>query len=250
VIVDLNCDLGEECGDDAAILPHITSTSIACAQHAGSPSSMHQTVRAAAAAGVAVGAHPSFPDRQNFGRLMLEMPTDAIHDLVLYQIGALQIFCRQVGVRLQHVKPHGALYHAGARHPEAAQAIARAVRAAGSDLILVGPPGSALATAAADHRLRFAGEIFADRQYGEDAQLLPRSDPRALVQLDHAAAGARAVQMVRSGRVPTAAGTSLAHAGQTLCLHGDAPDAPARARAVRAALDAAGIRVAPLGAWL
>jgi UPF0271 protein len=117
-------------------------------------------------------------------------------------------------------------------------------------VILVGPPGSALATAAADQGLRFAGEIFADRQYGEDGQLLPRSDPRALIHLDHAAAGARAVQMVRTGRVPTAAGASLAHAGQTICLHGDAPDAPARAQAVRAALQAAGIRVVPLGAWL
>jgi UPF0271 protein len=250
VIVDLNCDLGEECGDDAAILPHVTSASVACAQHAGSPSSMRATVGAAAAAGVAVGAHPSFPDRQNFGRQEMALPAEAIHDLVLYQIGALAMFCLQAGVRLQHVKPHGALYHVGARRPEAAEAIARAVRAAGRDLILVGPPGSALASAAADQGLRFAGELFADRQYGEDGLLLPRSDPRALIALDHAAAGARAVQMVRSGQVVTAAGTALPHAGHTICLHGDSPDAAARARAVRAALEAAGIRVAPLGAWL
>jgi UPF0271 protein len=250
VIVDLNCDLGEECGDDAAILPHVTSASVACAQHAGSPSSMRATVNAAAAAGVAVGAHPSFPDRQNFGRQDMQLPADAIHDLVLYQIGALEVFCRQAGVRLQHVKPHGALYHVGARRPEAAEAIARAVHAAGRDLILVGPPGSALAAAAAAAGLRFAGELFADRQYGEDGLLLPRSDPRALIALDHAAAAARAVQMIRSGQVVTASNTMLPQTGHTICLHGDTPDAAARAQAVRAALEAAGIRVAPLGAWL
>ena len=209
-------------------------------------------MRAAAAAGVAVGAHPSFPDRQNFGRQAMALPAEAIHDLVLYQIGALEIFCRQEGVRLQHVKPHGALYHLAPGSPKPAQAIARAVRAAGRDLILVGPPGSALATAAADQRpaLRRRDVRRPAIRRGR-AAAAAQSDPRALIALDHAAAGARAVQMVpqrpawpppRGRRWPTPATPSACTAMR--------PTPPARARAVRAALEAAGIRVAPLGAWL
>jgi UPF0271 protein len=249
-VIDLNCDLGEERGDDAAILPHVTSISIACGLHAGSPATMHRTVRAAAAAGVAVGAHPGFADRAGFGRQLPAPPLPDLFDLVLYQVGALALFCRHEGLRLQHVKPHGALYHLGARQPEAGLAIARAVRAADRSLIVIGPPASALADGARACGLRFAGEIFADRQYGDDGQLLPRSDPRAVVAAGDPEVGARAATMVLSGRAPTASGATILQPGHTVCLHGDEPEAPARARAVRAALQAAGIRVAPLGAWL
>ena len=248
--IDVNCDLGEERGDDAAVLPFVTSASVACGLHAGSPSTMLATVRAAAAAGVAVGAHPSFADREGFGRRELPMTAEAIFDLVLYQIGALDIFCRQVGVRMAHVKPHGALYHVGAQRTDAGLAIARAVHAARPDLILVGPPHSALSGAAARLGLRFAGELFVDRQYGPDGRLLPRAHPDALVTLDDGEAAERAVTMLREGRVPVADGGSIAQVGQTLCLHGDEPGVVGRARALRAALDRAQIRVAPLGAWL
>jgi 5-oxoprolinase (ATP-hydrolysing) subunit A len=247
---DLNCDLGEERGDDAAVLPHVTSINVACGQHAGGPSVMRATVQAAVAAGVAVGAHPGFADREGFGRRALSLDPGAIFDLCLYQIGALAIFVREAGARLQHVKPHGALYHLAASDLAAAAAIARAVREARADLILVGPPASALTRAAAAEGLRFAGEIFADRSYDDSGQLVPRSDPGAMVAGDDGAVAARAVQLVQTGQVAALSGAIIDRRGQTLCLHGDEPGAPARARAIRAALTLAGVQLRPLGSWL
>jgi UPF0271 protein len=250
VVFDLNCDLGEERGDDAAVLPHVTSINVACGQHAGGPSVMRATVQAAVAAGVAIGAHPSFPDREGFGRRAMSLDPGVIFDLCLYQIGALAIFVRQAGARLQHVKPHGALYHLAATDPAVAAAVARAVREARADLILVGPPGSALTLAAAAEGLRFAGEIFADRAYDDGGQLVPRSDPRAMVAGDDGLVAARAVQMVQTGQVPSLSGAIIARSGQTLCLHGDEAGASQRARAIRCALELAGVQLRPLGSWL
>jgi UPF0271 protein len=248
--IDLNCDLGEGMPEDEAILPSVTSASVACGFHAGGPALMRRTVAAAAASGVAVGAHPSYPDREGFGRHAMELPPVEIHDVVLYQVGALEIFVRQAGLRLQHLKPHGALYHAADRRPEVAEAIVRAARAAGGDLVIVGPPGSQLAAVAARQGLRFAAEVFADRHYGEDGRLLPRAHPAALVEGGDEVVAARAVAMVQEGAIRTVGGTVIPAAGHTLCLHGDHPGAAARARAIRAALEAAGIVVAPFGAWL
>jgi UPF0271 protein len=248
--VDLNCDLGEGQGDDAAILAHVTSASVACGLHAGGPAVMRRTVEAARRAGAAVGAHPSFPDREGFGRREMDLPPDELRDLVLYQLGALEVFVRAAGMRLQHVKAHGALYHVANRQPEAGEALAAATRQVRADLILVGAPGSALEAAAARQGLRFAGEVFADRQYGEDGLLLPRSDPRALVEGDDAAVAARALAMVEQQTVWTAGGRALARRGHTLCLHGDDPRAAGRAAAIRAAFARAGVNVAPLGSWL
>lgn len=248
--IDLNCDLGEGQGDDAAILPFLTSTSIACGLHAGGPSVMRQTVDEAARLGVAVGAHPGFDDRAHFGRVELELPAAQLYDLVAFQIGALAVFCRRAGVVLAHVKAHGALYHLAARSHEAARALARATAEAAGRVVLVGAPRSAMEAAAAAFELPFAAEGFADRTYGEDGRLLPRSDPRALVDGDDATVAARGVEMVRSQRVPTAGGASLAMPMHTLCLHGDDPRAPGRVRALRAALEAAGVTVATLGTWL
>jgi UPF0271 protein len=248
--IDLNCDLGEERGDDEAVLPFVTSANIACGLHAGGPAVMRRTVAAALRAGVAIGAHPGYADRAGFGRQAQALPPAEIHDLVLFQIGALDVFVRAAGARLQHVKPHGALYHEAAARPEVADAIAHATRAARADLVLVGAPDSALAVAARACGLRFAGELFADRQYGDDGRLLPRSDPRAFVTLDDAAAAARAVRMARDREIPCASGKVLAQAGQTICLHGDDPRAADRARALRAAFARAGLAVAPLGSWL
>ena len=250
--LDLNCDVGEERGDDLAVLPHVTSVNIACGLHAGGPSVMRATVEAAAAAVVAVGAHPGYPDREGFGRRHPGGPPDpaAVFDLCLYQIAALAAFAGQGGVRLQHVKPHGALYHDGASRADLAEAIVRAVRVCRADLILVGPPGSELGAAAARAGLRYAPEIFADRAYRSDGQLVPRSEPGAMVEGDDATVAARAVAMVIHGRAPTIDGGSVARIGHTLCLHGDEPGAPGRARAIRAALQAAGVELAPLGAWL
>jgi UPF0271 protein len=248
--IDLNCDLGEGQGDDAAILPFLTSTSVACGLHAGGPAVMRRTVDEAARLGVAVGAHPGFDDRAGFGRVELALPASELYDLTAYQIGALAVFARRAGVPIAHVKAHGALYHLAARSAEAARAIAAATREVAGDVVFVGAPGSQMEAAAREHRLPFAAEGFADRTYGDDGRLLPRSDPRALVAGDDAAVAARAVEMVLSQRVPTAAGVTLPMPLHTLCLHGDDPRAAGRARAVRSALEQAGVTVAALGTWL
>jgi UPF0271 protein len=248
--IDLNCDLGEGQGDDAAILPFLTSTSVACGLHAGGPSVMRRTVEEAARLGVAVGAHPGFDDRARFGRVELALPAAELYDLTAYQIAALAVFAKMAGVPLAHVKAHGALYHVAARSSEAADAMARATREIAGDVVFVGVPGSAMEAAARDHKLRFAAEGFADRTYGDDGRLLPRGDPRALVAGDDAAVAARAVEMVRGQRIVTAAGATLPTPIHTLCVHGDDPRAAGRARAIRAALEQAGITVAALGTWV
>jgi UPF0271 protein len=248
--IDVNCDLGEGMGDDAAVLPYVTSANVACGAHAGDATTMRKTVAAALAHGVVVGAHPSFDDRAHFGRRVLDLPPEQVFDLVLAQVGALAAVAAAQGARLGHVKPHGALYHVAGARPEIADAVVRAVQSVREDLIVVGPPGSALASAAGEYDLRFAGEIFADRHYGEDGRLLPRSSPGALVTLDPQAAAARAAGMVHAGVVFTATGTTLPQVGQTICLHGDDPQVAARARALREGLAAAGVTVAPLAVWL
>jgi UPF0271 protein len=249
IAVDLNCDLGEGQGDDAAILPFVTSANVACGLHAGGPSVMRATVDQAARLGVAVGAHPGFADRAHFGRIELNLPAAEIYDLCAYQIGALAVFARRAGVAIAHVKPHGALYHQAARQAEIAAAVAAAARETAGQVILVGAPASEMEPAARACGLRFAAEGFADRGYGLDGRLLPRDQPGALVAGDDAAIAARAVEMVRTQRVPIEHGT-LALPTQTLCLHGDEPHAAGRARAIRQALVDAGITVAPLGHWL
>src|SRR4051812_45782250 len=179
---------------------------------------MRRTVEAAARAGVAVGAHPGFSDRENFGRRELDLSVEEIRDLVAYQLGALDVFARAAGVTLAHLKPHGGLYHLANRRPEVAAAVAGAAREGGG-LILVGGPGSAMAAAAHEAGLRFAAEGFADRNYADDGGLVPRSHPQALVSGDDQAVAARAVAMVRERRVTTLGGHSLPLPFQTLCLH-------------------------------
>ncbi len=247
---DINCDLGEGVGDDAAVMPFVSTASIACGGHAGDAATMRATIAAARAAYVTIGAHPSYPDRQNFGRRALVMTPAEIEGEVIAQVSALMALARPMGVRLGHVKPHGALYHVAGSDPAVAAAFARAVRALGAHLVVVGPPGSQLAVSAARHRLRFVGEIFADRGYGDDGRLLPREQPGALITLDPEAAAARAVAMVKGGVVFTAAGATLPQVGRTLCLHGDDPAVVERARALRAAFDRAGIAVRALAVSL
>jgi 5-oxoprolinase (ATP-hydrolysing) subunit A len=250
ITVDLNCDLAEGAAEDAEVLRYVTSANVACGLHAGSPTLMRETVAAAARAQVAVGAHPGYDDRAHFGRRPLPLSPEQVFDLVAYQVGALAAFAWQAGVRLQHVKAHGALYHVAAAQPEIAGAVVRAVRAARADLILVGPPDSALSASAQTEGLRFAVEVFADRQYGEDGRLLPRGQPGAVIELPDEEVAARAVAMVQEQKVWTAQGAGVPQVGHTICLHGDHPGAAARARAIRQALEAAGIAVAPLGGWL
>ena len=242
--VDLNADVGEGM-DDAAILPYLTSANVACGFHAGDPETMDATVARALALGVRVGAHPGYPDRENFGRVRMEMPSGAIERLVLYQVSALEGFVGSRGGLLSHVKPHGALYHAAAHSAEVARAITEGVRRAGGNLILVGQPGSILLEAGREAGLPVAAEAFADRRYRPDGTLVPRGEAGALLT-DPEEAAEQAARLAGEGFVLADDGSRVAIQADTICLHGDTPGAPAIARRVRERLRQKGIRVAPL----
>jgi UPF0271 protein len=245
--LDLNCDMGEHygawrMGDDEAILAHVTSANIACGFHAGDPATMRSTVQAALARGVAVGAHPALPDLQGFGRREMKVDATEAYDLVLYQVGALAGFCRALGGRLHHVKPHGALYNMAARDPALADAIARAVRDFDQALVLYGLAGSALTGAGRALGLKTASEVFADRTYRRDGSLTPRSQPDAMIG-DLQAAIAQVEGMVLRGEVRATDGSVVEVEADTLCIHGDEPNAVAFAREIRAALQRLGVSV-------
>jgi UPF0271 protein len=251
--IDLNADIGEsfgidKAGDDELLLHSITSGNIACGFHAGDPSVMRATVRLAARANVAVGAHPGFNDVAGFGRREIDVEPSAIADLVLYQIGALSAIVKAEGLRLQHVKPHGALYNMSVRRPDVAEAIATAVASFDDSLVLVGLPGSDLLAAGARLGLPIAAEAFADRSYEPDGSLTPRTAADALLT-DPTRAAERAVQMARDGRIVARDGSAFSVRIDTICVHGDTPHAALLAAAVRTGLEKAGLSVAPLKEW-
>jgi UPF0271 protein len=250
--IDVNADVGESfgawtMGADQELLGFVSSANVACGFHAGDPLVMDRTVALAAAAGVAVGAHPSHFDLRGFGRRTIDATAAEVEADVVYQVGALAAFAHGHGTRLTHVKPHGALYNQAATDEVLARAIARAVARADRDLVLVGLAGSApMRRAAEEAGLRFAAEAFADRGYRADGSLLPRSAPGAVVS-DPEQAAEQAVRIAREGTVATAEGAAVSLRADTLCLHGDNPRALEIARAVRRALEAAGILVQALG---
>lgn len=228
--IDLNADVGEESGQDAALLQCITSANVACGRHAGSPTVMRDTVLLARDHGVAVGAHPGFDDREHFGRRDLHLPAEQITDLVVQQIDALASVAINAGIRLQHVKPHGALYNIAVRDRAVADAIARAVASVDPSLILLGLPDSDLVAAGTAVGLRTAGEAFADRAYRPDGTLVPRSEPGAVIH-DPEEVVARVVTLAQHPNV------------DTICVHGDTPAAADLARRIRAALERAHIEL-------
>ena len=232
--IDLNADVGEECGQDAALMHCITSANIACGLHAGNRAVMRDTVRLARDHGVAIGAHPSFDDREHFGRRDLQLPPDQITDLVVRQIEALAEIAADAGVRLQHVKAHGALYNIAVRDRGVADAIAQAAKSVDASLILLGLPGSALVVAAEAAGLRAAREAFADRAYRPDGMLVPRTEPGAVIH-DPAEVLSRVVGLAQRPDV------------DTICVHGDTPGAAQLAAQIRAALEAVHIHLASLG---
>lgn len=244
--VDFNCDLGEGVGDDAALMPHISSASIACGWHAGDADTMRRTVALCIEHGVAIGAHPSLADREHFGRRALPTTPDAAYALTLYQIGALAGFTRAAGARLHHVKPHGALYNMAARDAALADAIARAVRDFDPHLLLYGLAGSALCAAGKRIGLRVAQEAFAERRYERDGSLVARSEPDAVIH-DVDLAAQQVASMLRARCVIARTGESVALRADTICLHGDRPDAPQFAAALRSAIEGAGFRIAAPG---
>ena len=244
--IDFNCDLGEGCGDDAAIVPLISSAIIACGGHAGDDATMRAAVALCLRNGVAIGAHPSFVDREHFGRRELDLGVGAIHVLVLAQVRRLQAICAAAGARLHHVKPHGALYNLAARDAGVADAIASAVRAVDPALWLYALSGSALAEAGRLAGLSVAEEVFAERGYTSGGRLVPRGHPGAVID-DLDASLAQVRTMLREHAVVAIDGIRVPQRADTLCLHGDRPDAARFAAALRATLEAEGIAIAPPG---
>lgn len=240
--IDLNADLGEGGTADAELMTLVSSVNIACGFHAGDTHTMLTSVRNAIKNGVAIGAHPSFPDRENFGRTAMDLPPETVYAQVLYQTGALDAIVRAEKGVLRHVKPHGMLYNQAAKDPALADAIARAVRDCNPALILVGLAGSELIRAGERLGLTTRQEVFADRGYQPDGSLVPRTQPGALIT-DEEQALAQTLEMVRSGRVTAIDGTSAAVKAETVCLHGDGEHALLFARRLRAAFAEQGICV-------
>jgi 5-oxoprolinase (ATP-hydrolysing) subunit A len=239
--VDLNADVGEG-SDDRPLLDAVTTVHVACGFHAGDPAVMRRTVAAAAAAGVAVGAHPSYPDREGFGRRPMDRSPAEVTDDVVYQLGALDGLARAVGATVRSVKPHGALYNRMAVDEPCARAIAAAVAGYRSELVLVVPAGSTALAVARDEGVPVVAEAFCDRGYRADGSLAPRGEPGSLV-VDPDEAARRAVALAVDGCVIAVDGTELRLDCDTLCVHGDTPGATAIAAAVRRALGEAGVTV-------
>lgn len=244
--IDLNADLGEGCANDAAMLEHVSSINVACAWHAGSAEEMLSLVRAAHQRGVAIGAHPSFPDRENFGRRAMQLPLHAVRAGVLYQIGALDGIVRAEGAELAHVKPHGALYNQAARDPELAACIARAVRDFNPRLMVIGLAGSLMIEAVRAEGLVALEEGFADRRYTGAGRLAQRGTPGALIDSRETML-AQVLSLVNAGTAVAQDGSVIRAHVDTVCVHGDSPHALDFARAIRARLAQEGISVSPCG---
>ena len=240
--IDLNSDLGEGAGTEAAIMPLITSANIACGAHAGDRHSMREAVALAKLHGVAVGAHPGYRDPANFGRKPLDIPSDELTADLIAQLDVLSAIAASEGVPMAHVKAHGALYNTAQHDPSVAAAIVAAVRARASELVLFVFPGSAVERLARAAGLRVAREGFIDRVYEPDGALRSRAFADSLIS-DPARAAAQALSFMSDGGVRTRDGSFLEQGVDTLCVHGDTPGAPAILRATRAALVAAGVRV-------
>ena len=240
--VDLNADLGEGAGHDEELFELITSANVATGFHSGDADTMHAAISAAKKRSVAVGAHPSLFDRENFGRKELPVTADEVFEAVKYQLGVFQAIAEAVSVRPNHVKPHGALYNMATRDKKLADAIARATKDVDSGLILFAPNDSALAGAGQAQGLQIACEVFADRNYLADGSLVPRTRPDALLH-DPEQAAARVLRMLREGKVRSVDGVDVDLRAETICVHGDNPVAVEFARTLRAALEKEGVEV-------
>ncbi len=243
--IDLNSDLGESFGAytlgmDEKLMEYITSANVACGWHAGDPLVMQKTIRAAAKNGVAVGAHPGYLDLMGFGRREIKITPEEAYTYVLYQLGALDAFTRTEGVKIQHVKPHGALYNQACKDEKLASAICRAAQAFDGELIVLAPYNSAFRTAAEAIGQPFAGEFFADRAYLPDGSLVPRSQPGAVIH-DADEACRRVLQMAREGTVTCLDGTELTMRCVSVCVHGDNAEALATVKKIRCSLEQDGV---------
>ena len=248
--VDLNCDMGESfgawaMGRDAELMDFVSSVNVACGFHAGDASVIRKTIETAIAKGVAVGAHPSFPDLQGFGRREMKMSAREVFDIVLYQVAAVKGICEALGGRLHHVKPHGALYNQAAKDAKLARAIAEATKAIDENLILYGLSNSFLIDEAKKINLRTASEVFADRTYQTDGSLTKRSEPNALI-MNAEQAVAQVLQMITDKSVTTANGETIFIRAETVCIHGDGALAVEFAREIKRILTAERILIRPI----
>ena len=241
--IDINCDMGEGYGQDVELMPFITSANIACGFHAGNAMIMQRTVAQAVKYGVAIGAHPSLPDRDNFGRKPIQITPEEVYAITLYQIGALHAFAKAEGTTLQHVKPHGALYNMAAKDLLLAQAIAKAVADFNSQLILFGLANSALIMAAKEMKLAYCHEVFADRTYQADGSLSPRDKEGALIG-DIGKSIDQVIQIVTTKTVNTLEHTTIRIQADTVCIHGDGAHALPLAKALYERLTISGIGLA------
>ena len=248
--IDLNSDLGESFGAytlgmDEQLMDYITSANVACGWHAGDPGVMQKTLHAAVQKGVAVGAHPGYPDLLGFGRREMKITPDEAYTYVLYQLGALDAFARVEGCHIQHIKPNGALYNQACKDEKLAGAICRAARAFSDDLIVLAPYNSAFRTAAGTIGQPFAAEFFADRAYLPDGSLVPRSQPGAVIH-DPELACQRVLKMAREGVVTCIDGTALQMRCASVCVHGDNEAALASVKMIRQALEDEGVLLTPM----
>ena len=249
--VDLNCDLGESYGAytigmDGEVLPFITSANVACGFHASDPLVMEKTVKAACENHVAIGAHPGYPDLMGFGRRNIGATPAEVKAYVIYQVGALAAFCKEWGIPMQHVKPHGAMYNMAGKDYALARAICEGIAAVDSSLILLAPVGSEMMRAAQELSLPFAREVFADRAYEEDGSLVPRSREGAMIE-DEDLAVSRVIRMIKEGKVTCITGKEIPIQADSVCVHGDGKKAVAFVKKIRVALEENGIAVAPFG---
>ena len=253
-IVDMNSDLGESFGNnklgmDDKILEIVTSANIACGFHAGDPSVMQKTVALAVKNGAALGAHPGYPDLVGFGRRKMDIAPSDVYNMVVYQVGALAAFAKAAGTRLQHVKPHGAMYNMAAKNAKLAEAIAQAVYDVDKDLILYAQGGTESIKAAEKIGLRTASEVFADRSYQDDGTLTPRSQPGAMIT-DEEKSIAQVLSMVLEGKVTALSGKVIPVKADSICLHGDGPKALVFANKIRSVLLENGVKVAASGTFI
>lgn len=233
-------------GLDEEAVKYITSANIACGFHAGDPMVMARTVDLAVTHGVAVGAHPAYPDLQGFGRRFLEATPGEIKNYILYQVGALQAFAQARGAKLQHVKPHGALYNAASVDLKIARAIAEAIYELDKNLIFMTLANSEMERAAKEVGLKYAREVFADRHYNGDGTLVSRSQPQSVIK-DSVEATARMIEIITSGQIKAIDGTSFAVKADSICVHGDTPGALEHIRHLRQAFKKAGVEVVSMG---
>jgi UPF0271 protein len=233
--IDLNCDMGEGFSTDALIMPLISSANIACGYHAGGGELMHETIRLALQHGVAIGAHPSFDDREGFGRREMQLSNDEVYRIVKDQVNIIRMAAEEVGASLHHAKPHGALYNMAAKDAMVADAIARAIKDIDASLILYGLPNSASETSAAQHGLQFFREVFSDRTYTDEGLLTPRSQPNAMIETAEQSIE-QVLQIILQETVLSTTGRTIAMKADTVCIHGDGEHAVAFAQMINRAL--------------